>query len=82
MEIIHRIMHSMRATWVAPDAKKLVGFDFPIIAPDLERLRENEEEQADNGVNRGTWPVMAARMRRAALTAPLAIDLSSMAAVI
>ncbi len=44
-EIIHRIMYSMRCDLGAPDAKKLVGFDFPIIIPDLDRLRENEEEQ-------------------------------------
>jgi hypothetical protein len=50
-EIIQRILYSMRCDLGAPDAKKLVGFDFPIIAPDLARLRENEQERAHNGVN-------------------------------
>jgi hypothetical protein len=48
-EIINRIIYSMRCDLGAKDAKKLAGFEFPIIVPDLERLRENEEEQADNG---------------------------------
>jgi hypothetical protein len=48
-EIVHRIMYSMRCDLDAPDTKKLAGFDFPIIVPDLERLRQNEEEQAGKG---------------------------------
>jgi hypothetical protein len=46
-KIIRRIMYSMRCELGSPDTKKLVGFNFPILVPDLERLQENEQEPAD-----------------------------------